>query len=74
MDEIKTLIMGKAGITNPFVSEAKVLLRKHRRLRIRVLKSALGQERTGVLAGEVASRTGAILVGVRGHVITLSLR
>lgn len=74
MDGLKTLNLGKAGITEPFVAEVKVFLRKHRRIRIRVLKSALVGKRTSQLAAELASKASAVLADVRGHTITLALR
>ena len=74
IEGLRTLNLGKAGITEAFVSEARTFLKKYRRVRVRALKSALDGDTTGRLAGELESKTGAVLVDVRGHTFTLASR
>ena len=72
MDNIKLLNLGKAGATDAFIAQVKAILAKHRTLKVKVLKSALEEVKTGDLARDVALRTHAVLDDVRGHTFTLS--
>jgi RNA-binding protein YhbY len=74
MNKAKQLNLGKAGVTDAFIAQARTILVKYRTLKIKVLKSALDEEKTDTLAKDVAKRTNAQLDDVRGHTFTLSLK
>lgn len=72
MVELKTLNLGKAGVKDSFLTEIKGILNKHRKIKIKVLNSALVGKKTDELARDVALRTNSILDDVRGHTFILS--
>jgi len=72
MDDIKTLNVGKSGVTDSFVAEARAMVSKYRKIRVKALKPALDGKRINDVAADVASRTGAKLVDVRGHTFILA--
>ncbi|HWG89572.1 MAG TPA: YhbY family RNA-binding protein [Candidatus Thermoplasmatota archaeon] len=59
--------VGKAGITDTLISELDDQLTRHRVVKVRLLKSAREETGRHDLADELAERTGAILVEVRGN-------
>jgi len=62
------LQIGKAGITNSTISEARRLLKKHKCFKVRVLRSALNGEQTKQMLFEtLCERSGAELAGLRGN-------
>ncbi len=61
------LQIGKAGITDNTISEARRLLKKHKCFKVRVLRSALnGELPKQMLFETLCERAGAELVGLRG--------
>jgi RNA-binding protein YhbY len=75
MDELKTLIVGKAGVTEEFISEVGAQLGRHKRVRIRFLKSAREKSDRGSIADELLSKLpGVRLEDARGNTVILSKR
>jgi len=74
MEELKTLNLGKNGISQGFITEAKGMLARYRKIKIKVLKSALEEKKTIELAGETALKTNSKLTQVRGHTFILAKR
>ncbi len=60
--------IGKSGLTEGVIREAKRLLKEHRYIKVRILRTALGGDLTkeGLVEG-LCERTGARLAGIRGN-------
>lgn len=71
MDEIKVLNLGKDGVKDSFIAEARGILARHRKLKVRALKSALDGKNIKELAVDVSSKTNSLLLDVRGHTFVL---
>lgn len=65
--------LGKNGVTQGFIEEVRLRLRKHGVVKIRVLKSYRRSEGFDIhrLAEEIAGLTGGKIYEVRGFTITL---
>jgi RNA-binding protein len=61
------LQVGKGGISEGLIKEAKRLLKEHKIMKIRILRSALGSATKQQVANLFCERTGAELVGIRGN-------
>ena len=61
------LQVGKGGISEGLVKEAKRLLKKHKIFKIRILRSALDGGTKQQLADLFCEKTGAGLAGIRGN-------
>ncbi|MEE9540319.1 MAG: YhbY family RNA-binding protein [Candidatus Thorarchaeota archaeon] len=62
------LQIGKAGLTDSTISEARRLLKKHKCFKVRALRSALDGELTKQMLFEaLCERAGAELAGLRGN-------
>ncbi|MFH1126454.1 MAG: YhbY family RNA-binding protein [Candidatus Altiarchaeota archaeon] len=72
MDELKTLNIGKDGVKDSLIKEARVMISKYQKIRIKLLKSALSEKRTDEIAREVALKTNSKLMDVRGHTFILA--
>jgi len=59
--------IGKAGITEGIVKEAKRLLKAHKYIKVRALRSSMGDQSREELFRELCARTGATLAGIRGN-------
>ncbi len=60
--------IGKAGVSDAVVSEARRLLKEHEYIKVRVLRTALSSNRSKTdVFEELCMRTGATLAGVRGN-------
>ncbi|HHQ44550.1 MAG TPA: RNA-binding protein [Candidatus Altiarchaeales archaeon] len=73
-DSIKkevVLNLGKNGLTKNFIDEVKTHIYKGSRVRVKVLKSALGGTTAKELASEISGKARCGKVDVRGHVIVL---
>jgi len=66
-----TIIIGKAGVTNSLIAEIKARLKKHRKVRVKMLKSARSREKKEV-AEEVAEKTRSKLADLRGYTFILT--
>jgi RNA-binding protein YhbY len=62
------LQIGKGGISEGTVSEAKRLLKKHKIIKVRLLRSAGGDKHTKQgFFEDLCQQTGAKLAGIRGN-------
>ena len=61
------LQVGKGGISEGLIKEAKRLLKEHKIFKIRILRSALDGGTKEQLADLFCEKTGAGLVGIRGN-------
>ncbi|MFX1561026.1 MAG: YhbY family RNA-binding protein [Promethearchaeota archaeon] len=59
--------VGKAGVSDSVVEEAKRLLRKHQYIKIRILRSAIGESNKLELMRLLCERSGATFAGARGN-------
>ncbi len=69
--EKPTTWIGKEGITAQMISEIDRQLEISEMVKIRVLNTALKDEKAKDLASKVAERTSSVLVEVRGHTFML---
>ena len=59
--------VGKAGVTDSVVEEAKRLLKRHQYIKVRILRSAIGELNKLELMKRLCERSGATFAGVRGN-------
>lgn len=59
--------VGKAGVSDSVVEEAKRLLKKHQYIKVRILRSAIGESNKLELMRLLCERSGASFAGVRGN-------
>ena len=59
--------VGKAGVSDSVVEEARRLLKKHKYLKVRILRSAIGEADKLELMKLLCDRAGATFAGVRGN-------
>ncbi|MFW9787819.1 MAG: YhbY family RNA-binding protein [Candidatus Thorarchaeota archaeon] len=59
--------VGKAGVSDSVVEEAKRLLKRHQYIKVRMLRSAIGELSKSEIVGILCEKTGARLAGVRGN-------
>lgn len=72
--EKPTIWVGKNGATGQVMAEICRQLEEREMVKIKMLKSALKNKEAKALASEIAQQTGASLIDVRGHTITLYKR
>jgi RNA-binding protein len=58
--------IGKAGVSDSVVEEAKRLLKRHQYIKVRILRSAIGEFNKLDLMKLLCERSGATFAGVRG--------
>lgn len=59
--------VGKAGVTDSVVEEAKRLLKRHQYIKVRILRSAIGELNKLDLMKLLCEQSGAAFAGVRGN-------
>ena len=59
--------VGKAGVSDSVVEEAKRLVRKHQYIKVRILRSAIGESNKLEIMKLLCERSGATLDGIRGN-------
>ena len=59
--------VGKAGVSDSVVEETRRLLKKHQYIKVRILRSAIGELNKHDLVKLLCDRSGATLAGVRGN-------
>ena len=59
--------IGKGGVSDSLVKEIVRLLKKHQYIKVRMLRSALGEDAKSELIVSLCEKTGARLVGIRGN-------
>lgn len=72
--EKPTVWVGKNGVSEEFLKEVEKQLEKNEMLKIKILKSALGNDEAKQIATRTAEQTAASLVEVRGHTFMLYKR
>ncbi|MHA1297118.1 MAG: YhbY family RNA-binding protein [Promethearchaeota archaeon] len=65
-------ILGKNGITEQFITHVTQLLKQHKIIKIKALKSIANRNNIKELASEIARRTDSYLLDVRGKKIIIS--
>ena len=59
--------IGKGGVSDNVVEEAKRLLKKHQYIKVRVLRNAIGVKNKTEIINLLCQKTGARLDGMRGN-------
>ena len=72
--EKATIWIGKNGVEQQIISEIDKHLDKNKMVKIKILKSALENERVGDIASKTERETASTLIEVRGHTFTLYKR
>jgi len=72
--EKPTVWVGKAGVSEGLVEEVSRQLDARRAVKVKVQRSVLADRTVKDVAAEVATRTGAELIEVRGHTFVLYRR
>ncbi len=70
--EKSTVHVGKNGITDNLIESIKAQLRKKKAIKIRILKNAPNFEKLEELAQDIAQKTQAEIVEIRGHTLILA--
>ncbi len=66
--------IGKFGITENLIKEAKFILKKKKQIKVRVLRSALVETDINAIAQEFANLTNSTLIDRRGNTFIVSKR
>ena len=72
--ENPTVRVGKNGATEKVIEEIARQLKKREMVKMRILKSALANQKVQAVASGIAQQTGAELIDVRGHTVMLYKR
>ncbi|RDE16542.1 MAG: RNA-binding protein [Candidatus Thorarchaeota archaeon] len=60
--------VGKSGVTDGLIEEAKRLLKKHKYVKVRLLRSSVGEnDSKQALFENLCAKAGAKLIGIRGN-------
>ena len=59
--------IGKAGVSDSVVEEARRLLKRHQYIKVRILRNAIGEFSKLDLMKLLCERSGATFAGVRGN-------
>jgi RNA-binding protein len=60
--------IGKSGMTDGVIEEAKRLLKKHKYVKVRLLQSSIGEnDSKQALFETLSAKAGAMLIGIRGN-------
>ncbi|MHA1950478.1 MAG: YhbY family RNA-binding protein [Candidatus Thorarchaeota archaeon] len=59
--------IGKGGVSDNVIEEVKRLLKKHRYMKVRILRNAIGDTNKTELVKLLCQKTGARLDGMRGN-------
>jgi RNA-binding protein len=63
--------IGKGGLSEGIIKETKRLLKKHKYIKVRLLKSAVASNSKKDVFESLARGTGSTLVGIRGNTAVL---
>ena len=66
-----TVRLGKKGVTGPFIEEISKNLKKRGVVKVKILKTGLGDHTAKEIAEDVAKATGSVVKQIRGHTFTL---
>jgi len=70
-EESPTILVGKSGVSEEVLKEVEKQLDKRKMVKVKLLATALKGGKTKQIATEIAERTEASLVEVRGHTFML---
>jgi RNA-binding protein len=63
--------IGKGGLSEGIIKETKRLLKKHKYIKVRLLRSAVASDSKKVIFESLAKGTSSNLVGIRGNTAVL---
>ncbi len=63
--------IGKGGINEAVIEELKSYIKKNRLIKVKILKTAVGDENIDDIASRLAAETKSELVEIRGRSVTL---
>lgn len=66
--------LGKAGVTDSFIEELKAQIKKKKTVKVKILRSAKGEQDRKEIASDVARKCNAVLADVRGNTFILNKR
>ncbi len=69
--EKPTILIGKNGVSQELLEEIEKQLEKKEMVKVKILKSALGEKETKEIAFKITEQTESSLVEVRGHTFIL---
>lgn len=72
--EKPTVWVGKRQVSKELIKEVEKQLEKREAVKIKILKSAIGEGEVSEIASTIAKQTEAALVEVRGHTFVLYKR
>ncbi|MDH5448978.1 MAG: YhbY family RNA-binding protein [Candidatus Bathyarchaeota archaeon] len=70
-DKEPTVWIGKNGVSREVLAEIDGQLERTEMLKVRILKTALGENNAKTIAAKIAQQTESVLVEVRGHTFML---
>lgn len=70
-DELKCVRVGKSGVTGGLILEVKTLLEKHKKIRVKILKSALKAGERKKIIEDVSGGSNARVLDFRGNTFIL---
>ena len=73
-EESSTILIGKSGVSEEVLKEVEKQLEKRKMVKVKLLGTALKGSKTKQIAAQIAERTEASLVEVRGHTFMLYRR
>jgi len=68
---LATVRIGKKGVTATLIQEISKNLEKRGRVKVRILKTGLGDRTAKEIAEEIADATRSTIIQLRGHTFTL---
>ena len=71
MKELVTIRVGKNGVTPAIIEEIKSVLKKHKKAKVKMLKSSLGEADKHEQAEDIKRMCKAKKASLIGHTITL---
>ncbi|MCS7115090.1 MAG: YhbY family RNA-binding protein [Nitrososphaerota archaeon] len=72
--EKPTVWVGKRQVSQELIREIEKQLKTREVVKIKILKSALDEDKASIIASTIAKQTGATLIEVRGHTFILYKR
>ncbi|MGB9713392.1 MAG: YhbY family RNA-binding protein [Candidatus Bathyarchaeales archaeon] len=72
--EKPTVWVGKSGVSKDLITEIEKQLEQREMVKVKILKSALDENKANAIASSIADQTGATLVEIRGHTLVLYKR
>lgn len=73
-EQSPTVLIGKSGASQEILKEIERQLERSEMIKVKLLKTALGDDKTRPVAQKIADQTRSSLVEVRGHTFMLYKR